>query len=106
MEKLMKISQIFALGVLVSVGLLTNLGTSHAQELPALEVVQQLDINRYLGKWYEIASIPHRFQKGCVASTATYSLRTDGNINVFNECRKNSLTGKLSSVNGKAWIPN
>jgi len=69
-----------------------------------LEVVPQVDIQRYLGTWYEIATIPQRFQKGCVGVTAHYSLRADGGIDVVNVCRKNSLDGKERSVRGKAWV--
>jgi lipocalin len=50
-----------------------------------LEVVPQVDLNRYVGKWYEIASFPTWFQKGCAGSTAAYSLRADGNIDVLNQ---------------------
>jgi apolipoprotein D and lipocalin family protein len=70
---------------------------------PPLSPVAKVDINRYLGLWYEIARIDHSFQKGCVASTAEYSLMTDGNIKVFNRCRKNNLEGEITSVEGKAW---
>lgn len=50
-----------------------------------LEVVPQVDLNRYVGRWYEIASFPTWFQKGCAGSTAAYSLRADGNIDVLNQ---------------------
>lgn len=69
-----------------------------------LEVVPRVDLQRYLGTWYEIATIPQRFQKGCVGVTAQYSLRADGAIDVVNTCRKNTLDGKVSSIRGKAWI--
>lgn len=69
-----------------------------------LQTVTHVDVNRYMGKWYEIASFPMYFQKGCVASTANYTLRTDGDVDVLNECRKNTLDGKLKTAKGKAWI--
>jgi apolipoprotein D and lipocalin family protein len=69
-----------------------------------LEVVPQVDIPRYLGTWYEIATIPQRFQKGCVGVTAHYSLRSDGDIDVVNVCRQGTLDGKERSVRGKAWV--
>lgn len=69
-----------------------------------LEVVPHVDIGRYLGTWYEIATIPQRFQKGCVGVSAHYSLRPDGAIEVVNSCRKGTLDGKPRSVRGKAWI--
>ncbi len=77
---------------------------SPAAEDKPLEVVDHVDLERYLGTWYEIATIPQRFQKGCVGVTATYSLRPDGKIRVINRCRKETLDGKLRDIEGKAWI--
>jgi apolipoprotein D and lipocalin family protein len=75
-----------------------------ADKTPPLETVPHVDLNRYVGKWYEIASFPQWFQKGCVASTATYTLREDGDINVLNECRKGTLDGDFKKAKGKAWV--
>ena len=68
--------------------------------------VKELDLNRYLGKWYEIARFPHSFEKNLVGVTATYSLRDDGKIKVLNQGYKNTLNGELSVAIGKAKIPN
>jgi apolipoprotein D and lipocalin family protein len=73
---------------------------------PPLSQVAKVDINRYLGLWYEIARIDHSFQKDCVASTADYSLRPDGDVKVMNACRKKNLDGEITSVEGKAWVVN
>ncbi len=59
------------------------------QKYNDLEVVPHVELNRYLGKWYEIAHLPARFQEGCDDTTATYSLSEDGSITVLNECTKN-----------------
>ena len=74
------------------------------KNLPLLQVVARVDLNRYLGAWYEIARFPHRFQEGCVATQATYTLLEDGKIGVLNQCRKKSLDGDLSTAKGKAWV--
>ena len=74
------------------------------QSVPPLQVVPNVDLSRYTGTWYEIASFPQRFQKGCVATCATYTLLPDGKIEVFNQCRKGSFDGKVSSIRGKAWV--
>jgi len=71
---------------------------------PPLQVVPQVNLERYTGTWFEIARFPHRFQEGCVASSATYTLRSDGTIEVLNQCRKGSPDGEISSVRGKAWV--
>jgi apolipoprotein D and lipocalin family protein len=73
---------------------------------PAIElaVVPGVDLNRYLGKWYEIATIPQRFQLGCHCVTAEYSLRHDGKVKVVNSCHKDSPTGPFKSVTGQAKV--
>lgn len=66
--------------------------------------VDSVDLNRYLGTWYEIGSIPQRFSKGCHCTRAQYSLKEDGNVRVLNTCNKESVTGKLSKANGTAKV--
>ena len=72
--------------------------------VPPLQVVPRVNLERYTGTWFEIARFPHRFQEGCVASSATYTLRSDGTIEVLNQCRKGSPDGEISSTRGKAWV--
>ena len=75
-----------------------------AKDKPPLTVVDPVDLERYLGKWYEIASYPSWFQKGCTGSTAEYSLLSDGKIQVINRCHKDSLEGPLKVSKGKAEV--
>jgi len=70
------------------------------------KTVKELNLNRYLGTWYEIARFPHSFEKNLVGVTATYSLRDDGKIRVINQGYKSTLDGELSVAEGKAKIPN
>ena len=72
--------------------------------LPPLQTVAKVDLQRYAGTWYEIASYPHRFQAGCVATRAVYTLREDGLVDVSNECRKDALDGPRKSITGKARV--
>ena len=68
-----------------------------------LRVVSHVDLNRYMGKWYEIARLPNPFQKKCAAAVAaTYSLLSDGKVSVLNECLQAS--GKSKAAKGKAKI--
>lgn len=46
--------------------------------------VQNFDLERYLGKWYEIARLDHSFERGLKQVTAEYSLRKDGGVSVVN----------------------
>ena len=75
-----------------------------AAETKPLEVVPYVELNRYIGTWFEIATIPQRFQKDCVAVTARYTLRDDGKIDVLNKCRKKTLDGEPKEAKGKAWV--
>jgi apolipoprotein D and lipocalin family protein len=67
--------------------------------------VKSVEIEKYLGKWYEVARFPHRFEKGLVGVTATYTLRDDGKIEVVNAGYKNSFQGKFKEAHGLAKIP-
>ena len=69
------------------------------EEYDKLSVVPHVELNKYLGKWYEIAHLPFKFEDGCSDITATYGLNKDGSISVLNECTKN---GKAKIAKGKA----
>ena len=69
-----------------------------------LEVVQHVDLSRYLGTWYEIVRLPAWFERECTGVTATYSIREDGYIEVLNSCNKGSLDGPKKEAKGKAWV--
>ncbi len=69
-----------------------------------LKTVPNVDLNKYAGKWYEIASYPQRFQKGCHCTTAQYTLSEKGYVIVENRCNKDSITGKQSYIKGKAFV--
>lgn len=70
------------------------------QSVP-MSVVKSVDLNRYLGTWYEIARFPNKFERGCEKVTATYSLNADGTIKVANSCTKGGAT---ELAKGKAWV--
>ena len=78
--------------------------TTKRLRLPPLETVVHVDLARYVGTWYEIASFPQSFQKGCVATTATYTIRADGDLDVLNPCRKDALDGPEKSALGRARV--
>lgn len=77
-----------------------------AQRPAPLSLEPELDVQRYLGRWYEIARFDKSFERGLVGCTAEYSLRKDGKITVRNSGFKKDLNGKLSVARGIARIPN
>ena len=64
-------------------------------------VVDSLDVNRYLGEWYEIARYDHRFERGMENTRAIYSMRDDGMIDVINTGVKD---GERKESTGKAKL--
>ena len=65
-------------------------------------MVQNLDLERYAGKWYEIASLSGRFQKGCSCTTAEYNLVVGKYyLQVKNRCFRK---GKWTEITGKAFF--
>jgi apolipoprotein D and lipocalin family protein len=74
-----------------------------AQDRP-LAVVPSVDLARYMGVWYEIASFPQKFQKGCHCTKAEYSMTGKGYVRVLNSCSKDSAAGKVKRAEGKAFV--
>lgn len=82
---------LFALSVLV-------LKAEGSQEL---RTVPSVDLQRYAGRWFEIARLPNRFQEDCAGNvTATYAPETDGKLSVVNACRK--ADDSVMSAKGEA----
>ncbi len=80
-----------------------SLAFAFADKETDLTTVGHVDLNRYVGRWYEIARYPNRFQKKCTGEvTATYTERPDGKIEVLNECRVAS--GEMDKAKGHAKI--
>ena len=63
-----------------------------------------VDLNRYLGRWYELGSYRAPFQDGCTATHADYSLNSDGSIRVLNSCRKGGLSSNEELAEGRAEV--
>ncbi len=78
--------------------------TTERLGLPPLVTVPRVELERYLGTWYEIASFPQSFQEGCTGSQAQYALRTDGELDVTNRCRLGSLDGEEKVARGRARV--
>jgi len=71
----------------------------------SVPVVDFVDLDKYVGKWYEISSIPTWFADDLVCVTATYTFKENGKITVFNQGYKDSPEGKLDNITGTAWVP-
>ncbi len=72
------------------------------QPVPPLPTVASVDLERYSGKWIEIARYENRFERGCVSASADYHIVADG-VSVINRCFDGS--GKMiGEARGKAKV--
>lgn len=97
-------SNITLLIVIFFLGALSGCKTLKSDNMD-FSTIQQLDLERYMGKWYEIARFDHRFERNLVGVTATYKLMPDGKITVVNAGYKNSFDGKYKTAKAKAKQP-
>jgi len=83
--------------------LAAGLAFAYAEGSSDLTTVPSVDLNRYVGQWYEIARYPNRFQKQCAGDvTATYTAIGDSKIEVLNSCRNKD--GRNEIAKGKARV--
>lgn len=66
-----------------------------------IKVVDNFDVKKYMGTWYEIARLENSFEKGCSKAKANYTLRDDGGVDVVNSCVKD---GKQQVADGTAYF--
>lgn len=70
-----------------------------------LLTVKNVDLQRYSGRWYEIARFPNRFEKDIVCVTANYRVKENGKIEVINKGRPEKDIKRTKTAKGTAWVP-
>ncbi len=73
---------------------------------PSLDVAQDVDLNRFQGKWYEIARLPRTTQTDCHGTTAFYTRNPSGTLSLVNQCNVGGPSGPLNTVSMTATVPN
>lgn len=68
-----------------------------------VEPVEDFELARYLGTWYEVARLDHSFERGLTRVTAQYSLRSDGGVEVVNR-GYSTEQGEWREATGKAYF--
>ena len=68
----------------------------------AMTTTGPVDLERYQGRWYEIARFPNRFEEGCEGVTAEYTQNPDGTVKVVNTCRQGATDGPVETAEGVA----
>lgn len=71
-----------------------------------LPTVNKVELQKYSGRWYEIARLPNRFEKGLVCVTANYQVKKNGKIEVINKGRPEKDIKRIKTAKGTAWVPN
>lgn len=89
-----------------SIALFSCVAFGNAQTQPIDKTtVEKVDLEKYMGKWYEIARYDHSFERDLVGVTATYTLLPGNRIRVVNAGYKHTLDGASKAAVGKAKVP-
>ena len=95
--------KIFQFSLILMSFLLFTASIEAQKKVNELATVSSVDLKQYSGKWFEIARYPNKFQKQCVGNTtATYTQKTNGKIEVVNECLKKD--GTVDKAVGEAKV--
>lgn len=88
--------------LILSLGLSVSLAAASDERRPPVQTVPFVDLERYTGKWYEVARLPTRFQRDCIGATAEYEMIGEGMLSVFNTCY--TQEGKTRTIRGEARV--
>jgi apolipoprotein D and lipocalin family protein len=84
-------------------GMLAMLMVAASLQSEPVRTVDAVDLQRYLGDWFEVARFPNRFQQSCAGDVrATYATRPDGRLDVINRCR--AADGHVIEAQGVARV--
>jgi apolipoprotein D and lipocalin family protein len=72
------------------------------QSFASVQTVPKVDLNRYVGTWYDIASNPILFQPSCPCERQVLTPEPSHKVSVFNSCNKKTASGPLSTIHGTA----
>src|SRR5450432_3136862 len=72
---------------------------------PSLDVAPSVDLHRFQGKWYEIARLPRTTETDCTGTTAYYTMVSDSQLTMVNECHVGGPSGPLRSISTTAKVP-
>ena len=81
------------------------LGLFSCKSVKELPTVKDVNLEKYAGKWFEIAKLPNRFEKGLDCATATYTIKKNGKIEVYNQAYLSNNKSKVKNIRGSAWVP-
>ena len=90
-----------SVAIAFALSLSLHMTCARAEPVAPLQTVARVDVQRYLGTWYEIAKFPNWFQRKCASDTqAHYRLQGPGRVEVLNRCRQ--ADGQMTEAMGQA----
>jgi lipocalin len=90
--------------VVLVIGIMLG-GSVQARSSKSVDVVKNIDFDKFSGIWYEIARLPNKHEKELVEVTSTFTRTGDGGYTVENSGYKGSRGGKRTRVKGEVSIP-
>ncbi|CUI16721.1 outer membrane lipoprotein Blc [Candidatus Protochlamydia naegleriophila] len=78
---------------------------SEAMDFPEFQTVSHVDLNRYMGTWYEIARLDEPWDRGCYHNPiAIFTMKNDGTIHVLNQCETDNFFNSTQKAEGVAEV--
>jgi len=90
--------------IIATIGI--TMGCTAGKKQQTMYSTKDINIEQFMGTWYEIARFPHRFERNLVGVTASYRLKKNGKVEVINKGFKNTLDGKQKKAKAFAKISN
>jgi len=90
--------------LMLACGLLSISTGGYAIDLPPIKPVAHVDLPRFMGTWYVIASIPTRFEKNAYNAVETYKLQPDGNVYTAFRFRNGSFVNPLKAIHSTGYV--
>lgn len=94
----------FSKAILLSCAMAMAAAGAHAGELPPIKPVARVDLPRFMGDWYVIATIPTRFERQAWNAVETYKLQPDGKVDTVFRFRKGSFEGPVKQIGSTGFV--
>jgi len=77
---------------------------TYANDLPPIKPTAPIDLPRFMGKWYVIATIPTRFEKNAYNAVETYALQPDGNVDTTFRFRNGAFDNPVKTIHSTGYV--
>lgn len=94
----------FSKSLLLACAIVLTPGVTMASDLPPIKPVAQVDLPRFMGDWYVIATIPTRFETDAYNAVETYKLQPDGEVATSFRFNEGSFDGKIKHIHSTGFV--